>query len=81
MDASRIYGRSYRSRSCTCHSGICELAPGLKCMASSPDGLIEAIWAPGQTFLWAVQWHPEFSYKINEDSKAIFAEFVRACRT
>ena len=63
------------------HCGICKLAPGLKCMASSTDELIEAVWAPGRTFLWAMQWHPEFSYKVNEDSKAIFAEFVRACRT
>lgn len=62
------------------HSGICELSPRLKCMAASEDGLVEAVYCPEQTFLWAVQWHPEFSYKVSEESREIFSAFVRACR-
>ena len=49
-------------------------------MAWSPDGLIEAVYMPEKPFVWAVQWHPEFSYKVNPDSVAIFGAFVSAAR-
>lgn len=61
------------------HQAIRELAPGLVPMAAAPDGIIEAVYEPGKRFVWAVQWHPEFSYKVNEDSRKIFAAFVGAC--
>ena len=61
------------------HQAIHTLAPGLTAMASAPDGIIEAVYEPGKRFVWAVQWHPEFSYKVNEDSRKIFAAFVGAC--
>ncbi|MGN0600823.1 MAG: gamma-glutamyl-gamma-aminobutyrate hydrolase family protein [Ruminiclostridium sp.] len=40
------------------------------------DGLTEAICKPDLHFLWAVQWHPEFSYKTDSYSRAIFSAFV-----
>lgn len=58
------------------HQGVRELSPKLKCMASASDGLIEAVYSPEHKFLWAVQWHPEFSYKTDENSRLIFKEFV-----
>ncbi len=58
------------------HQAIKMLAPGLEPMAASPDGLIEAFCMPSQKFLWAVQWHPEFSYKTNRSSRKIFRAFV-----
>ncbi len=58
------------------HQAICVPAPGLVPMAWSPDGLIEAVYMPEKKFLWAFQWHPEFSYKVNSDSVAIFKTFV-----
>ena len=33
---------------------------------------------PDRRFVWAVQWHPEFSYRAEENSRKIFAAFVRA---
>jgi putative glutamine amidotransferase len=43
------------------HQAIKDLAPGLIVEALSPvDGLIEAIRRPGDSFMAAVQWHPEF---------------------
>ncbi|WP_028516945.1 gamma-glutamyl-gamma-aminobutyrate hydrolase family protein [Ruminococcus flavefaciens] len=62
------------------HQGIRELSPALLPMAKAPDRLIEAVYAPKQKFLWAVQWHPEFSYLKDENSHLIFREFVRHCR-
>ncbi len=61
------------------HQAIRALAPGLQAMAVSEDGLTEAVCLPGKKFVWAVQWHPEFSFKVNEDSRKIFAAFVKSC--
>lgn len=45
-------------------------------MAESEDGIVEALYKPFYSFLWAVQWHPEFSYKTDDNSKKIFKAFV-----
>ena len=45
-------------------------------MAVAPDGVIEALYRPASHFLWAVQWHPEFLYKVDPRSQAIFDAFV-----
>ena len=58
------------------HQAIKDLAPSLEVMATADDGLIEAVYMPGKNFTIAVQWHPEFSYKVNENSKKIFKAFV-----
>ena len=47
-------------------------------MAKSEDGLIEAVYKPEQKFLWAVQWHPEFSYLVDEVSCSIFRAFAES---
>ena len=61
------------------HQAVRDLAGALKPMAMSPDGLIEAVWHPGQRFLWAVQWHPEFAWRSDPAALAIFRAFVEAC--
>ncbi len=61
------------------HQAIKELADSLKAMATSEDGLIEAVEMPEKRFVWAVQWHPEFSYRVDSDSMEIFKEFVGRC--
>ena len=61
------------------HQGVRELSSQLICMAAALDGLIEAVYAPDQKFLWAVQWHPELAYQTDENSRMIFKEFVRNC--
>ncbi len=61
--------------------GVDRLGAGLVVEARAPDGLIEAYTvdhAPG--FTLALQWHPEWKFEDNAFSKAIFAEFGRACR-
>ncbi len=62
------------------HQAIKELAPTLKSMAISEDGLIESVYLPDYSFLWAVQWHPEFSYKEDRFSKEIFKSFTNAAK-
>ena len=62
------------------HQGVKKLAPGLAAMAASPDGLTEALYKPDHRFLWAVQWHPEFSFRTDPNSRRIFRAFVEAAR-
>ena len=60
------------------HQAVKTLAPGLAEMARSSDNLIEAVYLPGKTFVWAVQWHPEMSLRADEASGKIFKAFVEA---
>ena len=59
------------------HQAIKSLAPGLVEMARSEDDLIEAVYLPGKTFVWAMQWHPEMSLQ-EESGRKIFEAFVKA---
>ena len=63
------------------HQGIRDLAEGLEVMAAAPDGITEAVWKPDHRFLWAVQWHPEFSYRTDENSRKIFRAFAEAMKS
>jgi putative glutamine amidotransferase len=61
------------------HQGINRIAEGLEIMALADDGLVEAVYMPNRPYVWAVQWHPEFSLN-DETSKKIFASFVGAVK-
>lgn len=61
------------------HQAVKDLADSLKAMALSEDGLVEAIEMPEKRFVWAVQWHPEFSYKVDANSVKIFKAFMENC--
>lgn len=60
------------------HQAIRTLAPGLRAMAYAGDGLVEAVCAPDYRWVWAVQWHPEFSFRRDADSRKLFRAFVAA---
>lgn len=62
------------------HQAVRELAPCLKAAAYSEDGLTEALYMPYKSYVWAVQWHPEFSYKIDNNSKMLFSSFINASK-
>lgn len=62
------------------HQAVKRVADGLTVMAKAPDGLAEAVWMPEKSFVWAVQWHPEFFDGKDESSNRIFAAFVEAAR-
>jgi putative glutamine amidotransferase len=63
------------------HQGVIPdgLAPGLRAVAVSPDGLIEAYEGIDHPWFVAVQWHPEKSRDtaIYEACSPLFSEFVR----
>ena len=60
------------------HQAVKKTASALKPMAVSEDGLIEGLYMPDHRFLWAIQWHPEFSYQNDDNSRKIFESFIKA---
>lgn len=58
------------------HQAVKELGEGLRIVAKSPEGIIEAIERPGVPFCAAVQWHPEHMAGKKEQ-RAIFSRFVK----
>lgn len=62
------------------HQAVKELSEFFRIAAVSEDGLTEGIFMPGKRFMIGVQWHPEFSYKTDENSRMLAAAFVNAIR-
>jgi putative glutamine amidotransferase len=65
------------------HQAIKALAPGFVVEARSvPDGLIEAVRRPGDVYVAAVQWHPEFHRPDQGtlDDAAMLEDFLDAAR-
>ena len=61
------------------HQAIDRLAPGLVVSAySKEDNVIEAVEAPGDRYILAVQWHPE-ELTHDPDHRRLFEEFVSQC--
>jgi putative glutamine amidotransferase len=62
------------------NQGVQRLAPRLVAEAFAPDGTIEAVRVDGaRGFALGVQWHPEYDWERDADSRAIFEAFGRAC--
>ncbi len=58
------------------HQAIKTLGQGLQVMAKADDGIIEAIYLPGDRYLRAYQWHPERLHAADEYHRAIFRELI-----
>lgn len=53
-----LLGESAEVR-CYHHQAVAKVGAGLKVSAWDADGVVEALEAPGEHFVLAVQWHPE----------------------
>ncbi|MCQ2959919.1 MAG: gamma-glutamyl-gamma-aminobutyrate hydrolase family protein [Bacteroidales bacterium] len=62
------------------HQAIKLLSPQLEAMAFSEDGLVEAVCHKTAKFIWAVQWHPEYSYKSTTYDMKILKEFIKSTK-
>ncbi|MGI8461692.1 MAG: gamma-glutamyl-gamma-aminobutyrate hydrolase family protein [Solirubrobacterales bacterium] len=61
------------------HQAADEIGRGLRAVAFSPDGVVEAIEAPGSRFVLGVQWHAE-SLTDRPEQARLFRAFVEASR-
>ncbi len=57
------------------HQAIDRTAPGLKVNATAAEGFPEAVTGEGNQPILGVQWHPEVSFQVDENSRSIFALF------
>ena len=62
------------------HQAIKALGKGLKVMAKAEDGIIEAVYAEGERYLRAYQWHPERLCDADDNNRAVFTDFIRECQ-
>ncbi len=60
------------------HQSNSSLDSGLRPVAWSQDGVIEAIELPGQDFVLGVQWHPERMWRHTPRQAKLFQAFVSA---
>ena len=74
-----IIGAGVHSVNSYHHQAIKDLSPRVDAMAYSEDGLVEAISVKNHRFAIGVQWHPEFSYKNNEESLQLVKAFIKEC--
>ena len=74
---SRIMGATTLQVNSLHHQGVKAVAPVLKAVAHSADGLVEAVELPGHPFGIAVQWHPEW-LTDQEAIRRLFKAFVDA---
>lgn len=72
----RITGARHLAVNSAHHQAAERPGPGVVVSGRAPDGVVEAIEAPGRRFCLGVQWHPE--YLISGADRAIVDAFVRA---
>jgi len=62
------------------HQGVSEdrLAPELQAVATSPDGLVEAMESSGHRWVMGIQWHPERP-EMTGPARSLWQAFVAAC--
>ena len=82
----RLAGRSEIAVNSLHNQGINQLAPGLIVEGIAPDGLVEAVRVvssqagPAIGYAVGVQWHPEYDWRTDTLSRAIFEQFGAAVR-
>jgi putative glutamine amidotransferase len=82
----RLAGSSEIAVNSLHNQGINQLAPGLVVEGVAPDGLIEAVRVaaseagPAIGYAVGVQWHPEYDWRTDALSRAIFEQFGAAVR-
>jgi len=58
------------------HQAVSRLGAGLRAVAWSPDGVIEAVESERRSFLIGVQWHPELGALGDERQRRLFEALV-----
>ena len=60
------------------HQALGDVADSLAVVATSEDGIIEAVYAPKQTYAVGTQWHPERLASTDAKNQALFDDLIQA---
>lgn len=74
-----IFGKSTEINSFH-HQAIKDVSDKFDVIATSNDGIIEAIEYKGDEFIIGTQWHPEVMAESNGKMQEIFNRFVKKCK-
>jgi len=77
---ARVLGATELSVQSVHHQAVGRLGKGLRPVAWSEDGVVEAIESDEHPFVIAVQWHPELGALGDERQRRLFEELVRRRR-
>lgn len=77
---AELLGKGQVMVNSTHHQAVGRLGSGLVASASAPDGVVEAVELPEQTFTLGVQWHPERLIHSLPHHLAIFRALVEHAR-
>lgn len=77
---ARVFGRLRIRTNSYHHQAIAELGCNLEVIARTDDGVIEAVEGSSDSFLLAVQWHPEMSFQAFPEQILPFRIFLEAVR-
>lgn len=78
-DLAQLFGTTELKVNSLHHQAVLTPAPGLRPVAWSEDGVIEAVEAEDETWpLQAVQWHPENLVGTEPAARTLFAELISA---
>lgn len=61
------------------HQAIQSLAPALRAVGWSQDGVVEAVESMDEAFVVGVQWHPELLFRDAAPHRLLFAGLIAAC--
>ncbi len=76
----RAMGVGRAACSCHHHQAIDRLGVGLRVTARAPDGVVEAVELDADTWVAAVQWHPEDTSATDPAQQGLFDALVQAAR-
>lgn len=62
------------------HQAVKRVPEHFSITASTSDGIVEAVESKTHDFLLGVQWHPEGTYLVDENSQKIFSALIKAAR-
>lgn len=62
------------------HQALGDIAPTLEVVATSDDGIVEAVFAPAQSYAVGTQWHPERLAWVHAEQQQLFNNLVSAAR-
>ena len=77
---ARLVGKERMVANSFHHQAVRRLGERLVVMAEADDGVIEAFYLTQERYLRAYQWHPERLFDTSDDNRALFLDFVDACR-